>query len=148
MGRYDDVIDFLAKHEDKKEGQMNRRETLSGDDLSALHSQHSGIPDDYIDYLAEVGYGAFRECQYAVYGGFIEPSFIFGDDRAALLDKRILLFGDNFCGDPAGFVPDEDWAVVEIWHDSMQIYETDMTFESFIREQMLMDETGNDLRED
>lgn len=146
MGRYDDVLDFLAKHERKREARMNQRTTFTADELQAIRTKYPGVPDDYLDYLAEVGQGAFRECQYAVYGGFTRPDEVFDAESAASLGKRVLCFGDNFSGDLGGFLPDEDWKVVEIWHDSMTIYETNQSFEAFIRQQMLMGEDGTDLR--
>jgi len=146
MGRYDDVLDFLARHEDEGEVEMNSRNTPSPEELQEIRTQYSGVPDDYIDYLAEVGCGAFRECQYAVYSGFIEPSDIFDAEGVGSLGKRVLCFGDNFTGDPGGFLPDEGWRVVEILHESMEIHDTGELFGAFIRNQILMDKQGNDMR--
>ncbi|MBT3290758.1 MAG: hypothetical protein HN849_25550 [Victivallales bacterium] len=146
MGRYDDVLDFLARHEDENETEMNSRKVLSPEELQGIRTQYSGVPDDYIDYLAEVGFGAFRECQYAVLSGFIEPSDIFDAETVGSLGKRVLCFGDNFTGDPGGFLPDDGWKVVEILHESIEIHDTGKPFGAFIRNQMLMDEQGNDMR--
>jgi hypothetical protein len=146
MARYDDVLEFLATHENERETRMNRRTTLTAAEIGELRTAYPGIPDDYLDYLTEVGWGSFRECQYMVYGGPIDPDEIFGAQAVAVFGKRILCFGDNFSGDPGAFLPDEDWKVVEIWHDSLDIHQTNKNFGAFIREQMLMDENGNDLR--
>ena len=81
-----------------------------------------------------------------VYGGLIDPDEIFDAETVASFNKRILCFGDNFSGDPGAFLPDENWRVVEIWHDSLDIYDPNQTFGAFIRDKMLMDENGNDLR--
>jgi hypothetical protein len=146
MGRFDNLIKFLATHEDPKKRRMNRRTTISPDEVSALRAQYPGIPNDYIAYLTEIGWGSFRECQYMVYRGPIKPESMFGVDVAQSLQKRVLCFGDNFSGDPGCFLPDSDWAIAEIWHDDLQLVETNKSFAIFIREQMLMDEDGNDLR--
>ncbi len=69
MGRYDNEIRFLASHENTRESRMNRRTPLTVEEAAALRRKHPGIPDDYIDYLTEIGWGPFRECQYMVYGG-------------------------------------------------------------------------------
>ena len=148
MAQYDDVLQFLTAHEENTESQMNDRTPLSVAEISEIRNQYPSIPEDYLDYLTEVGWGAFRECQYAVYRGLIDPSDIFDTATAASFQKRVLCFGDNFAGDPGGFLPDENWAVVEIWHDSLDIYETNKSFGRFIREKMMMDESGNDLSED
>lgn len=145
MGRYDDALEFLAAHEDKRETRMNRRTTLTTAEITELCDEFPGIPEDYLDYLTEVGWGSFRECQYMVYGGLIDPDEIFDAETVATFNQRVVCFGDNFSGDPGGFLPDENWNVVEIWYGSL-IYETNKTFGAFIREQMLMDENGNDLR--
>ena len=146
MGRYDDALEFLAVHEHKRETRKNRRTTLNAAEIAELRTGYPDIPEDYLDYLSEIGWGSFRECQYVVYDGPIDPGDIFDSETVTSLKKRVLCFGDNFSGDPGGFLPEEGWQVVEIWHDSLDIYETSKTFGEFIREQMLMDENGNDLR--
>ena len=146
MGKYDDVLQFLAKYEDSSESQMNARTTLTSDAAMKLEREFPGLPRDYIDYLIDVGSGAFRECQYAVYDGFIDPGDIFDAETAASFGKRILCFGDNFSGDPADFLPEEDWRVVELRHDSLDSHDPEQTFGEFIRDKMLMDSDGNGLR--
>ena len=146
MGRFDNAIKFLASHEDPKKRRMNRRTTISLEEVHAIRAQHIGIPNDYIDYLTEIGWGSFRECQYMVYRCPIKPESIFGVDVTRSLKKRVVCFGDNFSGDAGCFLPDSDWAIAEIWHDDLKLVETNKSFTTFIREQMLMDENGSDLR--
>ena len=146
MGKYEDVLRFLAKCEDSSEAQMNARNKYDPKRIQEVVHEYAGIPQDYVAYLAEVGAGAFRECQYVVYDGFIDPDEIFDAETAATFGKRVLCFGDNFSGDPAGFLPDEDWNVVELWHDSLESFEPNQTFGEFIREKMLIGPDGNDLR--
>ena len=74
------------------------------------------------------------------------PKMIFDAETVASFKKRILLFGDNFSGDSAGFLPDENWKVIEILHEDLEIYDPKQTFAEFIRVQMQMDENGDDLR--
>jgi hypothetical protein len=69
-----------------------------------------------------------------VYNGFIEPSFIFGDDFAHL-DEFILCFGDNFSGNAYAF-DRRTWKIVEIDHVSTEIVKVKGTFGKFIRERM------------
>ena len=121
MGQFDDAIAFLAEHEDASETRMNKRTTLTDSEVDAIREEHTGIPEDYLAYLNEIGWGSFRECQYMVYGGLTDPEDIFDKETVAQFGKRVLLFGDNFSGDPAGFMPDENWKVVELWHDSIEI---------------------------
>lgn len=148
MRNYDDVLNFLANTEAPTESRMNTRRVFSADEVLELQRRFPGLPRDYLDYLAEVGSGAFRECQYVVYDGFIDPKTLFGPEVVACFGKRILCFGDNFSGDPACFLPDEDWSLVELWHDSLYLYDPQKSFGEFIREKMLMGPDGTDLRED
>lgn len=145
MGQYEDVLKFLAECEEPTESQMNTRTTLTTDAARKLEQAFPGLPRDYVDYLVEVGSGAFRECQYAVYDRFLDPSDIFDAETAASFGKRILCFGDNFSGDPAGFLPDDNWRVVELWHDSRDLHDPKQNFGEFIRGKILMDSDGNDL---
>ena len=82
-----------------------------------------------------------------VYGSFLEPSFIFGDEVAQEYDSQLFLFGDNFAGDPCGFLVNEDWALAEIWHQDRSLNRTEQTFGDFIRDCMLLGADGIDLRE-
>jgi hypothetical protein len=78
MGQYDHVIAFLSKVEDPKQAKMNTRKRFTARQLDKLRKQFPGIPEDYLDYLREVGAGSFRECQFTVYGFLGLPSEIFG----------------------------------------------------------------------
>lgn len=146
MGQFDDAITFLAKYEDKSKRRMNKRTMLRSFETDAIRDEHPGIPEEYLAYLKEIGWGPFRECQYMVYGGLMDPEDIFDKETIAQFGKRVLLFGDNFSGDPAGFLPDESWKVVELWHDSINVYDPKQSFGTFIRGKMLIGEDGSDLR--
>ena len=137
---YADVIGFLARVEDRKRTKMNRRTQISAQQAAGLSKQHPDIPDDYVAYLREVGWGSFRECQFMVYAAPATPDQILGQGVFGWLkpSTRVLCFGDNFSGDLVGFLPDEKWAVVELWHDAGQVYPTKQSFGQYIRKQMLM----------
>lgn len=48
--------------------------------------------------------------------------------------KKVLLFGDNFSGDAIGFLPTENWSIVEIWHEDLTIFpREEKTFLEFAR---------------
>ena len=148
MAGYDDVIAFLESVENPKEKRMNTRRKFTSNELDALREKYLGVPQDYLDYLREVGAGAFRECQFTVYGSLGTPDEILGESVPQLDDPslHILCFGDNVSGDLSGFIPAEDWAVVELWHDSGTTFRVNKSFAKYIRETMLMDEDGNDMR--
>ena len=147
MSLFSDAVDFLATVEDPDEPRMNSRKRLTATEARKLKSKHPGVPDDFLAYLREVGAGAFRECQFTVYGFLGAPDEILG--KGVLLRKDpsipVLCFGDNFSGDLSGFLPEEDWAVVELWHDDGTLWRVKKPFGTYIRERMLMGPNGEDL---
>lgn len=145
--RYKEEISFLEKVEDKDEAEMNRRERLTDVQIEELSQQYPGIPQDYLDYLNEIGYGTLRECQFMVYEGLENIDDLLGYEVEELEGKKFLAFGDNYSGDFSGFLIEDEWKVVEFWHDSEDLHICGQTFHQYIREQMLMDENGEDTRE-
>jgi hypothetical protein len=147
MGRYEDAIRFLNRTESTAAdaAELNKRRLLSNQAIQKLRAAFPGVPEDYLDYLQEIGEGGFRECQFCVYGRFENLDYFIGEG-ARTIGKKILCFGDNFSGDPAGFLPDEDWALVEVFHDNHRVHYTRKSFAQFIREKMLLGPHGEDLR--
>ena len=145
---YSDVLAFLERVEDPKRAKMNRRKAVSAQVVVSLRRRFPGIPDEYIAYLREVGWGSFRECQFMVYSDPGTPDEILGEGVFYWLSKktRVLCFGDNFSGDLSGFLPDKKWAVVELWHDSREIYRVKKPFGEYIRDRMVMGPKGEDRR--
>lgn len=131
---YEDVIAFLIENEDPNEA-SNQREKLGEQALTDIRTRHPGTPEEFLQFLKEVGWGSFLEDSYMVYNGFFEPSFVFGEENAPL-DEEICLFGDDFCGNSAGFEK-STWEVVEIT-PSRRIKKTGLTFGQFIRKRMGM----------
>jgi hypothetical protein len=109
-------------------------------------NKYKNLPIDYLDYLKYIGWGSFRENQFMVYKNLIKLSDI-GIETENEENNKLLFFGDNFSGDLSGFDLDKNDNVIEYWHNSDEIYETGKTFKEYIKEQMLMNDNGNDLRE-
>lgn len=146
MESYEDALRFLAEHEVKSDAELNQRIALDATEINEIRIEFPGIPEDYLDYLTEVGWGDFRESQYMVYSGLVNPDDIFDPVAVSKLTKKVLCFGDNFSGNVGGFLPEEHWKVIEILHEDMTIFETGKSFGDFIRRKMLMDENGKDTR--
>ncbi|KQO14706.1 SMI1/KNR4 family protein [Paenibacillus sp. Leaf72] len=96
-----------------------------------------GIPEDYIAFLREVGYGTVNRNDFNFYSGLVEVDEILGhlyDEDSHPELKDVLLFGDNFAGDAVGFLITDNWAIVEIWHDdNLSINpREEATFEEFV----------------
>lgn len=83
-------------------------------------------PQDYKDFLLEVGFGAVSDSYFMFYSGLIEAEEIYDTSESPEI-KKILLFGDNFSGDAMGFLPHKNWAIVEIWHEDLYIWDREET---------------------
>ncbi|TWI03162.1 hypothetical protein IQ05_00091 [Flavobacterium tiangeerense] len=138
--------EFLGKVEDDKD-ETNNKELLSEEQLNKIIEKYPNVPLDYIGYLREIGSGNFRECQFKV------QSFLFnledlGLDEHYDIKSNIWFFGDNYCGDFSGFDLDlYDGLVVEFWHETGELFYTNQTFQNYIRQQIGIDENGNDTLE-
>ncbi len=147
MALFDDAVQFLAKVENPARSKMNSRKRLTSRQLEGLRRKFPGVPEPYLVYLSEVGWGSFRECQFMIYDRPGTPENILGKGVFPLPeDVQVLCFGDNFSGDLSGFLPKQRWAIVELCHDSRTIYPVKKPFGKYIREQMLMGPRGKDLR--
>jgi hypothetical protein len=146
--KFEDVIAFLDRVEDAKRANMNRRNPISARDAASLREQYPGVPDDYIAYLREVGWGSFRESQFMLYSSLGTPDEILGEGVFDWLspETHVLCFGDDFSGNLSGFLPDKKWAIVELLHDVQDTYAIEQSFGEYIREKMLMGPNGVDER--
>jgi len=79
--------------------------------LHSLEKQFPGLPDDYLEFLGEIGFGSAKNV-LMIYEGPTPPRDIFGDDDPELRD--ILLFGDDFSGTCFGFDIKSGWEVVAV----------------------------------
>jgi hypothetical protein len=142
---YKNELEFLSRVE-KFQDLQNRRVRLTDRQISDLLTAYPTLPPDFIDYLREIGHGSFRECQFDVKAHLFDLEDI-GLGAHNELQKGIKFFGDNYSGDFAGFdFEKNNGLVIEFWHEDRTIYETKKFFKQYIREQMLMDDHGNDLR--
>jgi hypothetical protein len=91
-------------------------------------------PADYQSFLREIGYGALRHANLALYGGLIWPQDVYGQ-RPDLPDA-MMLFGDDFAGYNVGFF-DADPAVYEIEPGTLRVERIADSFSTFIREKIL-----------
>ncbi|PEY32232.1 SMI1/KNR4 family protein [Bacillus cereus] len=111
---YKDIIKKI--HDAPTDYDFSKLATSIIDDESIL----DGVPQDYIIFLKEIGYGSVFDSYFMFYGGLIETDEIYdADDNPEL--KNVLLFGDNFAGDAIGFHTTNNWGIVEIWHEDLSI---------------------------
>ncbi|MBL0736369.1 SMI1/KNR4 family protein [Flavobacterium sp. GN10] len=130
-------IEFLKKVETD-----NNRTLLTEDQIKNLLSEFPKLPQDYLIYLKKIGSGSFRKSQFNVTASLFDLEDLGLEDHYEL-KSNVWFFGDNFCGDFSGFdFNQNDGKVVEFWHESGELYYTNKSFQTYIREQMLMDENG------
>jgi len=122
----------------------NKRIPLTEDKIRTLKENYPQIPEEYVSYLKNVGWGDFRQCGYGIYSGPVTLDSI-GLQETYPLKEKVIFFGDNFSGDMAGFNLENNYSVVVLWHATGTLHETRLTFRQFIREQMGMGPFGKDL---
>ncbi|AXI03679.1 SMI1/KNR4 family protein [Aquirhabdus parva] len=108
---------------------LDKLESVSNFKLARIKSTHIGIPQDYISFLEEVGYGEVGESTYMLYDGLLEPSEVYGE---SFLLSNILLFGDDLQGFNTGFDV-TTWQVVEIDPTNIVVNVVAPCFDVFIR---------------
>lgn len=138
---YKEELDFLLVYD-----KLNDRRILCKNELHNIKNKYDNIPESYLDFLSIIGAGTLREIQFRIYDDLIDLEDL-GLSNIYHLPVNIKFFGDNLNGDFAGFdlsAPNDN--VIEFWHDSNELYNTNKSFHQYIREQILMDENGNDMR--
>ncbi|WP_166240227.1 SMI1/KNR4 family protein [Paenibacillus turpanensis] len=131
MGRYTEIVRYMNENRE-----LFNMESMTAEEV-AREAAINGVPQDYIDFLTEVGCGSVLNSYFHFYGGLVEATEIFdhlmdGEEHEELED--VLLFGDNGSGDGIGFLTTDGWRIVEIWHDdnlSIQPRE-EKSFEEFV----------------
>lgn len=100
--------------------------------IDGIKKSFSGIPDDYILFLEEIGSGEIGNNNYMLYNGLLLPDEIYDADTADDL-QGILIFGDDMQGNCYGFKPSNEWSIVEIDSSDMNLHKVSDCFSEFIR---------------
>lgn len=85
-------------------------ERVAPPELDLIRRRHPDVPDHYLAFLQEVGWGSLCGT-FMLYSGLVEPGEIFDPQTAAELDG-LIFFGDNFAGWVVGFDTRRDWQLV------------------------------------
>ena len=143
---YEEELAFLVAVEDPTEQSNWHRRPLDPAAVERIRQTFPGIPEDYLAYLREVGPGSVRECQYAIYEGpdwcDEEPLFSWFESNG----RKLLVVGDNFSGDLFAFDTEQNYGVVELLHEDMEVWPFRGGFKEFIRGKMLLGPDGTDQR--
>lgn len=87
--------------------------------LAAIRREYPGVPEHYLAFLREVGYGSLGGW-FMVYSGPVEPGEIFDPDTAAGLGG-LVFFGDTAGSTIFGFDTREGWRLVGVDHHTLDI---------------------------
>jgi hypothetical protein len=78
--------------------------------VETLRGKYPGIPEDYLAFLTEIGWGNFGS--FMLYSEPGSPKFTYGAEREGL--KGIILIGDDMQGYSFGFDAGNGFRLVEI----------------------------------
>lgn len=107
----------------------------TGEDKAALLAAFPSLPDDYLQFLCEVGSGTIGKGRYAVYSEPLEPSEVFDQPTADGL-REVVLIGDDFAGGHEAFSfgsPVAAFGSVDSTSGRFEPGPEDATFSSFIK---------------
>jgi hypothetical protein len=139
---YEQEEAFLSRMEDPNDPSYGR-DKIDRARLSGLLNEFPGLPQEYLAYLEEVGSGSVRECQYAIH----EPEWCHEEPLFSWFEcgnRKLVVFGHNFCGDLFAFDADNGYCIVELLHESMRVWPVEASFREFVRSEMLMGPDGED----
>lgn len=86
-------------------------ERLSEEKVSEIKRRFPGLPDDYIQFLREIGHGNLGVL--VIYDSPIDPVYVYSEARAESL-KGLVLFGDDMQGFCYGFDLQAGCRVIEV----------------------------------
>ena len=126
---------FLKTVEDQTK-EINKKQILSDEEINELRSSFPKIHESYLSYLSEIGAGNIREHMFK-----IQPKLFTMEDLGLEdiynVKEGIFFFGDNYSGDFSGFdFSNNNDIVIELWHETGEIYNTDKTFKEYIQNMM------------
>ena len=131
MCRYNDITTLISST--AWASQLTR---LNQSEVAFFKETYPHCPDDYLDYLHEIGWGMIGDGSYMIYEGLLTSDEIY-DPLTANDLSHILFFGDDFQGYCAGFDTRAAWQVVEVVPTDMSVDKIGERFEAFIRSWMI-----------
>lgn len=127
--RYADLIQPMQNIQLKE-----KMHPLTNEQIQCIQQNYPGIPQDYLDFLIEIGYGNLNGT-YRFFSGLVGPEEIYCPETTANLGN-ILLFGSDGQGYCAGFAPEQRWDLIEVDPLDNEVYSLERTFEEFVRRKL------------
>lgn len=120
MSRYHDI---------KSSNLLSDLQPVDSDTLARIGEQYPGVPDDFVEFLRDIGAGDWSG-SLMLYNGLVDPEEIYGEP---LESAQVVLFADDYQGFGIGFDL-EDWTVVEVDPTEKSVRKTHASFEDFVRQ--------------
>ncbi len=138
--RYEKELESL-KHIEQLNIQLishkEERELYSKKQVEEFRKEYPQIPDEYLEYLSEVGAGSFCGEFCTIFGDLCEIEDFYDESLLEFLnfEERVLQFGCDPSGKALVFLIDDNWRVGEIWDDDLgNVDKTGKTFYEYICE--------------
>lgn len=129
--KYQKEINFL-----KLTGELDITLKLDIDELNVLIEEYPNLPEDFVDFLKEIGGGYFNNAQFEIKNFLFRLSDLGLEDTYDVPDSFVF-FGDNHSGDFVGFdLAKKNSKVIELDHVTGEIFETQQMFKDFLKEQI------------
>lgn len=113
---------------------IDKLKPLPSEDAMDLRRSHTGIPEDYVEFLEMIGAGTLGRSQYSLYSGPVDPEEIYGETCEV---RGAVIIGDDFSGCNVGFDL-QNWEVIEIDSTDMQREVVATSFGKFIVEKIAL----------
>ena len=105
------MFDDLVQLKGRKESPFDEpTEKVSDRAVAALRAAHPSLPDDYLAYLAAIGFGSLGDSSFMIYSGPISTEDVYGQVPEGMQD--VVLIGDDFAGYTVG-IDLRDNAIIE-----------------------------------
>jgi hypothetical protein len=110
----------------------NRRTKLSIIEIDEIANEYKGVPQEYLNYLLEIGYGEIREYSLNFFSGLVTLNDLDLEEHYPV-GKNIQYFCTDFCGDMIGFDTFDNFNIVQLDHELAELRSLGTTFRELIR---------------
>ncbi|WP_238899045.1 hypothetical protein [Clostridium sp. YIM B02500] len=134
--RYEKELDAL-KYIDQLISHKEERDLYSKKQVEEMRKEYPQIPEDYLEYLSEIGAGSLGNEFCTIFGDLCELDEFYDESLLEFLnfEERVLQFGCDHSNKALVFLVDDNWKVGEIWDDDLGTIErTGKTFYEYICE--------------
>lgn len=84
---------------------------LNFEEISAIQRAHPGVPDHYLAFLRQIGWGSLGPGDFMIYSGLVASKDVIGF-VPELAD--VWLIGDDYSGWCLGFDSNDNWRMVSV----------------------------------